>query len=84
MGLSGLALLLLNKARVRLGLLDVSQGIGTANTAMIAHAGRIMALNEGVRVIGSFPCDMLLHCIDTCRGVIQVRTPAASWRLMRG
>ncbi|KAI8470686.1 MAG: carotenoid cleavage dioxygenase [Monoraphidium minutum] len=63
-GLSGLALLMLNKARHRLGLVDASQGLGTANTAMVAHAGRLMALNEGDMPYAlKLACDGLLETV---------------------
>jgi hypothetical protein len=46
-GFRGVALILLQNLRIRLGLLDVSHGGATANTALVAHASSILALNEG-------------------------------------
>ena len=46
-GFAGLLLMLLNRIKSFLGLLDKSQGGGTANTAMVAHAQKLLALNEG-------------------------------------
>ncbi|KAG0556078.1 hypothetical protein KC19_11G024200 [Ceratodon purpureus] len=37
----------LQKLRVRLGVLDVSNGAGTANTALVYHNKKLLALNEG-------------------------------------
>jgi carotenoid cleavage dioxygenase-like enzyme len=45
-GFGGLAVLLLHKLRVAVGLVDMSKGAGTANTALAVHARRILALNE--------------------------------------
>lgn len=63
-GLPGLALLLLNKARHRLGLVDGRQGLGTANTALVSHAGRLIALNEGDMPYAlRLACDGLLETV---------------------
>ncbi|CAI5479820.1 unnamed protein product [Closterium sp. Yama58-4] len=45
-GYAGLGRLLLEQLRFGLGVLDGSQGNGTANTALAFHAGRLLALYE--------------------------------------
>lgn len=45
--MEGLLLPLLDKVKAKLGLIDLSAGSATANTALAYHAGRILALNEG-------------------------------------
>ncbi|GBF94451.1 hypothetical protein Rsub_07265 [Raphidocelis subcapitata] len=72
-GVAGLALLLLNKARTRLGVVDTSEGLGTANTAMVAHAGRLLALNEG-----DLPYSLRL----ACNGLLETvgRVTMGGWR----
>ncbi|CAI5476182.1 unnamed protein product [Closterium sp. Yama58-4] len=45
-GYAGLGRLLLEQLRCWLGVLDRSQGNGTANTALVFHAGRLLALYE--------------------------------------
>lgn len=47
MGLRGLLLILLSKVKTRLGVIDGSAGGGTANTALVCHASRLLALSEG-------------------------------------
>jgi hypothetical protein len=46
-GVGGMVLSLINSLKQKLGAIDVSEGVGTANTALVYHAKRIMALNEG-------------------------------------
>jgi carotenoid 9,10(9',10')-cleavage dioxygenase 1 len=46
-GLSGLAHILLDAIKKLLGVVDASNGLGTANTALAYHAGRMLALHEG-------------------------------------
>jgi carotenoid 9,10(9',10')-cleavage dioxygenase 1 len=46
-GISGLFHIMLGKLKEKLGVIDRSNGGGTANTALAAHAGRLLALNEG-------------------------------------
>eukprot|EP00887_Chlorella_sp_A99_P007809 scaffold20.g7809.t1 len=47
MGLRGLAIILLDRLARRLGLLDASGGLGAANTALVHHGGKLLALHEG-------------------------------------
>jgi carotenoid cleavage dioxygenase len=63
-GLGGLGLIFLERAKTALGLVDKTAGGGTANTALACHAGRLLALNEGdmphaLRVM----CDGLVEAI---------------------
>jgi carotenoid cleavage dioxygenase len=63
-GFSGLAMMLLNAARGWCGVIDRSKGEGNANTSLIYHAGRLLALQEadrpyGVRVL----CDGVMETI---------------------
>jgi hypothetical protein len=46
-GLRGLWITLLELLKTKTGIIDVSKGTGTANTSLVYHAGRIMALHEG-------------------------------------
>ncbi|KAL1833320.1 hypothetical protein DCAR_0103407 [Daucus carota subsp. sativus] len=46
-GLFGLFMVNMQILREKLKVLDMSYGFGTANTAMIYHHGKLMALNEG-------------------------------------
>ncbi|GLC54223.1 hypothetical protein PLESTB_000836900 [Pleodorina starrii] len=46
-GVRGLALLVLNKLGLRIGAMTTANGAGTANTALVYHAGRLLALHEG-------------------------------------
>lgn len=46
-GMLGLVRMLLGQARTALGIIDDSQGAGTANTALVYHGGALLALNEG-------------------------------------
>ncbi|GJP34663.1 hypothetical protein CLOM_g19077 [Closterium sp. NIES-68] len=46
-GYAGLGKILLHQLRGWLGVLDLSQGDGTGNTALIFHAGGLQALHEG-------------------------------------
>ncbi|CAI5472694.1 unnamed protein product [Closterium sp. Yama58-4] len=47
LGYAGLAKIFLEQLRKWLGVLDLSQGNGTGNTALIFHARRLLALHEG-------------------------------------
>jgi carotenoid cleavage dioxygenase len=63
-GLGGLGLIFLERAKTALGLVDKTAGGGTAITALACHAGRLLALNEGdmphaLRVM----CDGLVEAI---------------------
>ena len=46
-GVFGVLHILLGALKKRLGVLDPSNGLGTANTALAFHAGRLLALHEG-------------------------------------
>jgi carotenoid cleavage dioxygenase len=46
-GVSGIFYLMLEQLRVKLGVLDVSNGQQTGNTALMFHSKKFMALNEG-------------------------------------
>eukprot|EP00252_Welwitschia_mirabilis_P018991 TRINITY_DN4279_c0_g1_i1.p1 TRINITY_DN4279_c0_g1~~TRINITY_DN4279_c0_g1_i1.p1 ORF type:complete len:557 (+),score=58.52 TRINITY_DN4279_c0_g1_i1:179-1849(+) len=46
-GMFGLFTIMLQVLRQKLGILDVTYGIGSANTALIYHHGKLLALNEG-------------------------------------
>lgn len=46
-GVSGIMYIMLEQLRIKLGVLDVSNGQHTANTALVYHSGKFMALNEG-------------------------------------
>eukprot|EP00195_Chlamydomonas_chlamydogama_P005581 CAMPEP_0202896940 /NCGR_PEP_ID=MMETSP1392-20130828/5832_1 /ASSEMBLY_ACC=CAM_ASM_000868 /TAXON_ID=225041 /ORGANISM="Chlamydomonas chlamydogama, Strain SAG 11-48b" /LENGTH=587 /DNA_ID=CAMNT_0049582459 /DNA_START=58 /DNA_END=1821 /DNA_ORIENTATION=- len=46
-GVRGLFVALLELLKAKLGVINMKQGNGTANTALVYHAGRIMALHEG-------------------------------------
>lgn len=60
-GMAGLLHILLDKLRKVLGLIDDSSGLGTSNTALAFHAGRLLALHEG-------DCPYWLRI--TCEGLI--------------
>ncbi|KAL2611010.1 hypothetical protein R1flu_022702 [Riccia fluitans] len=47
MGKQGIVWSNIFKLRVNLSILDVSNGIGTANTAMVYHDGRLLSLSDG-------------------------------------
>lgn len=64
MGLRGLGLIYLERLKIALGLVDKTAGAGTANTAMVCHAARLLALNEGdlpyaLRIM----CDGLIEAV---------------------
>ncbi|GIL78894.1 hypothetical protein Vretimale_112 [Volvox reticuliferus] len=61
-GLRGLALILLVRLGRAVGVLDNSKGLGTANTALVYHAGRLLTLNEG---------DLPYGVRITCNGVVE-------------
>jgi carotenoid cleavage dioxygenase len=66
-GLRGLASISLDLLKKRLGVLDASHGLGTANTALAFHAGRLLALHEG-----DLPYQLRLACnglVSTVRRV---------------
>jgi len=46
-GLVGLGITMLELLKIQVGVLDMSQGNGTANTNLVYHAGKLMALHEG-------------------------------------
>ncbi|GFR51519.1 hypothetical protein Agub_g13935 [Astrephomene gubernaculifera] len=46
-GQRGLTLMLLNRIAQALGVVRIQHGSGTANTALVYHSGRLLALNEG-------------------------------------
>eukprot|EP00884_Botryococcus_braunii_P012266 jgi/Botrbrau1/2103/Bobra.0093s0011.1 len=46
-GVVGLFTMLMDALKTKLGLLDKSEGAGTANTALVYHAKKLMALHEG-------------------------------------
>ncbi|KAG2440102.1 hypothetical protein HXX76_004216 [Chlamydomonas incerta] len=46
-GGKGLALMLLHRLAKALGVVNTSKGTGTANTALVFHAKRLLSLNEG-------------------------------------
>ncbi len=46
-GVGGIFLSMLDKLKRKWGAIDTSNGGGTANTALVWHAKRILALNEG-------------------------------------
>lgn len=66
-GYSGLLHLLWSHLKIKLGVIDSSQGLGTANTAFVFHADRLLALHEG-----DFPywirmaCNGLISTIERC------------------
>ena len=46
-GPRGIAVALLEELKGKAGVIDLSQGKGTANTSIIQHAGKLLALHEG-------------------------------------
>ncbi len=46
-GLGGVAHALLQQAKIALGVISKRPGTGTANTALVYHAKRLMSLHEG-------------------------------------
>ena len=46
-GLWGVAHAYLQQAKIALGVVDKRPGTGTANTALVYHARRLMSLHEG-------------------------------------
>lgn len=72
-GWRALLLLALGKLRTLLRLTDRSAGTGTANTAMVCHAARLLALNEGdLPHALRLACDGLLEAV----GRLTVSAPA--------
>lgn len=66
-GLEGALLPLLDRLKAWLGLIDVGQGKGPANTALAFHARRLLALNES-----DMPYSLRLMCsglVDTLERV---------------
>jgi len=60
-GKTGLAHILIDVFRKSTGVMDDSQGLGTANTALAFHAGRLLALHEG---------DLPYQLRIACEGVV--------------
>ncbi|CAK9212803.1 unnamed protein product [Sphagnum troendelagicum] len=46
-GIKGILFFLLHLLRIKLGVLDISHGVGTANTALVYHNRKLLALYEG-------------------------------------
>ncbi|KAF5837122.1 carotenoid cleavage dioxygenase [Dunaliella salina] len=46
-GMLGLGITMLELLKIQTGVLDMSHGNGTANTNLVHHAGKLMALHEG-------------------------------------
>ncbi|KAL3133697.1 hypothetical protein ABBQ32_008196 [Trebouxia sp. C0010 RCD-2024] len=61
-GLGGLVELLWHELEVKLGVYDVKDGFGTANTALIYHANKLLALHEG---------DLPYAVRALCNGVVE-------------
>ncbi len=61
-GWTGLGVLLLRSWMARLGVLDDSRGLGTANTALHYHAGKLMAVHEGDLPYAVRPNDEIEMC----------------------
>ncbi|KAK9838408.1 hypothetical protein WJX84_004527, partial [Apatococcus fuscideae] len=61
-GFAGFLHVLLFAAKVRLGFVDPEKGIGTANTAVVYHANRLLALQES---------DMPYAVRVMCSGLLQ-------------
>ncbi len=54
-------------AQAKTGIIDVSRGTGTANTSVVCHAGRVLALHEG---------DLPYQIQLLCSGLVEtVRAP---------
>ena len=60
-GVSGILHILLILLKKRAGVVDMSQGLGTANTALTYHAQRLLALHEG---------DLPYHLRIACDGIL--------------
>jgi carotenoid cleavage dioxygenase len=67
-GLASLAHMLLNKLARALGVLSAKDGLGTANTALAFHAGRLLALHEG---------DLPYQLRIACSGLVETLGRAA-------
>jgi hypothetical protein len=63
-----LVLILVLQVKQALGLTDTSQGTGTANTAMVCHASRLLALHEGKLLPASRCCHPSFH--DGCLNML--------------
>lgn len=61
-GVSGLFHIMLDKLKIKCGVIRKKHGSGTANTALAVHAGKVMALNEG---------DMPYQLRIACSGLIE-------------
>ena len=64
-GISGIFHILLDLFKIRIGVISSSNGLGTGNTALAFHAGRLLTLNEGdlpyqLRIA----CDGLLSTVE--------------------
>ncbi|KAF5841759.1 carotenoid oxygenase [Dunaliella salina] len=46
-GMAGVGIVLLEGVKMQMGLVDISAGVGHANTSVAYHAGRLLALHEG-------------------------------------
>lgn len=60
-GVAGLAHIALSVAKRAVGVLPAGDGLGTANTALAFHAGRLLALHEG---------DLPYHLKIACNGLL--------------
>jgi carotenoid cleavage dioxygenase-like enzyme len=61
-GFSGIAHIVLDLLKKKLGVLSTSHGFGTGNTALAYHAGRLLTLNEG---------DLPYHLKIACNGLVE-------------
>lgn len=67
-GAFGLVTLGVDALKKRLGVVDAARGLGTANTALAAHAGRLLALNEGdLPYALRLACDGLVETLGRLR-----------------
>jgi carotenoid cleavage dioxygenase-like enzyme len=55
-GTKGILFFLLHLLRIKLGVLDISHGVGTANTALVYHNRKLLALYEGDK-----PCECFFY-----------------------
>jgi len=61
-GLAGIAHILLNLLKIKIGVVSTKDGLGTGNTALAFHAGRLLSLHEG---------DLPYHLKIACNGLVE-------------